>query len=112
MKRTSNTSLLYFIWGNIAKPLYYGKTIVHEVDTKNPIDLRIGDQGERFFDALHVLPEYIFISVPLFFKQFFLLHGINATIMSQDFVPSCTMHIDGFITHTFKYCLLAAYHSK
>ena len=66
IKKVFHISLLYFIWGNMAKPLYHGKTIVHEVDTKNPIDLHIGDQGGRIFDALHVLPEYIFISVPLF----------------------------------------------
>jgi predicted transposase/invertase (TIGR01784 family) len=66
IKKVFHISLLYFAWGNMTKPLYHGKTIIREIDTKNPIDLHIADQGGRIYDASHIFPEYILISVPLF----------------------------------------------
>jgi len=48
------------------KPLYHGRTIIHKIETKNPIDLHLIDLGGKIYDASHILPEYFFISVPLF----------------------------------------------
>ena len=48
------------------KPIYHGKTIVHEVDTKHPVDVRIANEGLVIFNTPNVFPEYFFISVPMF----------------------------------------------
>ena len=48
------------------KPIYHGKTIIHEVDTSNPVDVRIANQGLVMFDTPNIFPEYFFISVPMF----------------------------------------------
>ena len=48
------------------KPIYHGKTIVHEVDTKHPVDVSIANEGLVIFNTPNVFPEYFFISVPMF----------------------------------------------
>jgi predicted transposase YdaD len=48
------------------RPIYHGKTIIHEVDTAHPVDVRIANQGLVMFDSPNVFPEYFFISVPMF----------------------------------------------
>ena len=48
------------------KPIYHGKTIIHEVDTKHPVDVRIANEGLVIFNTPNVFPEYFFISVPMF----------------------------------------------
>lgn len=59
-------SLLYFpIGGNGA--IYHGKTIIHEIETNEKLSVHIKNQetGE-VFDATNILPEYFYISIPLF----------------------------------------------
>jgi predicted transposase YdaD len=48
------------------KPIYHGKTIIHEVDTKHPVDVSIANEGLVIFNTPNVFPEYFFISVPMF----------------------------------------------
>ena len=48
------------------KPIYHGKTIVHEVDTKHPVDVSIANEGLVIFNTPNIFPEYFFISVPMF----------------------------------------------
>jgi predicted transposase/invertase (TIGR01784 family) len=58
-------SLLYFPIGNGA--IYHGKTIIHEIETKTKLSVHIKNQETKEeFDATDILPEYFYISVPLF----------------------------------------------
>ena len=66
IKKVFHISLLYFVPKEMQKPIYHGKTIVHEVDNHKPLDLRIANEGMVIFDSPNVFPEYFFISVPLF----------------------------------------------
>jgi len=66
IKKIFHISLLYFSTKEMLKPIYHGKTIVHEVDTKHPIDVRIANEGLVIFNTPNVFPEYFFISVPMF----------------------------------------------
>ena len=58
-------SLLYFPVGNGA--IHYGKTIIQEIETKERLEVHIKNQmtGE-VFNAIDILPEYFYISIPLF----------------------------------------------
>ena len=60
-------SLLYFPIGNSNGAIYHGKTIIHEIETNEKLSVHIKNQetGE-VFDATDILPEYFYISVPLF----------------------------------------------
>ena len=60
-------SLLYFPIGTGSGAIYHGKTIIHEIETKERLSVHIKNQqtGE-IFDATDILPEYFYISVPLF----------------------------------------------
>jgi len=60
-------SLLYFPIGNGNGAIYHGKTIIHEIETNEKLSVHIKNQetGE-VFDATDILPEYFYISVPLF----------------------------------------------
>lgn len=66
IKKIFHISLLYFSTKEMLKPIYHGKTIVHEVDTKHPVDVRIANEGLVIFNTPNVFPEYFFISVPMF----------------------------------------------
>jgi len=66
IKKVFHISLLYFTTKQMQKPIYHGKTIIHEVDTSHPVDVRIANQGLVMFDSPNVFPEYFFISVPMF----------------------------------------------
>lgn len=66
IKKVFHISLLYFTTKQMQKPIYHGKTIIHEVDTSHPVDVRIANQGLVIFDTANVFPEYFFISVPMF----------------------------------------------
>jgi len=59
-------SLLYFpIGGNGA--IYHGKTIIHEIETNEKLSVHIKNQETvEVFDATNILPEYFYISIPLF----------------------------------------------
>jgi len=58
-------SLLYFPIGN--GPIYHGKTIIHEIESKEKLTVHIKNQETgKLFDATDILPEYFYISVPLF----------------------------------------------
>ena len=58
-------SLLYFPIGNGA--IYHGKTIIHEIETNEKLSVHIKNQEtEEIFDATDILPEYFYISIPLF----------------------------------------------
>lgn len=66
IKKVFHISLLYFTIKQMLKPIYHGKTIIHEVDTAHPVDVRIANQGLVMFDSPNIFPEYFFISVPMF----------------------------------------------
>ena len=66
IKKVFHISLLYFNIQNMKKPIYHGKTIIHEIDTSHPISVRIANQGLVTFNIPNVFPEYYFISVPNF----------------------------------------------
>ena len=66
IKKVFHISLLYFSTKEMQKPIYHGKTIVHEVDTKHPVNVRIANEGLVIFNTPNVFPEYFFISVPMF----------------------------------------------
>lgn len=66
IKKIFHISLLYFSTKEMQKPVYHGKTIVHEVDTKHPVDISIANEGLVIFNTPNVFPEYFFISVPMF----------------------------------------------
>ena len=66
IKKIFHISLLYFSTKGMEKPIYHGKTIIHEVDTKHPVDVSIANEGLVIFNTPNVFPEYFFISVPMF----------------------------------------------
>jgi len=66
IKKIFHISLLYFSTKEMQKPVYHGKTIVHEVDTKHPVNVSIANEGLVIFNTPNVFPEYFFISVPMF----------------------------------------------
>lgn len=66
IKKVFHISLLYFTSQQMQKPIYHGKTIIHEVDSKHPVAVRIANQGLVMFENHNVFPEYFFISVPMF----------------------------------------------
>lgn len=60
-------SLLYFPIGGGSGAIYHGKTIIHEIDTNEKLSVHIQNrETAEFFDAVDILPEYFYISVPLF----------------------------------------------
>ena len=60
-------SLLYFPIGNGNGAIYHGKTIIHEIETNDKLAVHIKNQEtSEEFDATDILPEYFYISVPLF----------------------------------------------
>jgi predicted transposase/invertase (TIGR01784 family) len=60
-------SLLYFPIGNGNGAIYHGKTIIHEIESNEKLSVHIKNQetGEAF-EATDILPEYFYISIPLF----------------------------------------------
>lgn len=64
-------SLLYFPIGNGNGVIYHGKTIIHEVETNERLNVHIKNM-ETFevFDATNILPEYFYNLVPLFNDRF------------------------------------------
>lgn len=66
IKKVFHISLLYFTTQEMKKPIYHGKTIIHEIDTASPVNVRIANQGLVMFEHKSVFPEYFFISIPLF----------------------------------------------
>jgi predicted transposase YdaD len=66
IKKIFHISLLYFSTKGMEKPIYHGKTIVHAVDTKHPVDIKIANEGLVIFNTPNIFPEYFFISVPMF----------------------------------------------
>ena len=60
-------SLLYFPIGNGSGAIYHGQTIIHEIESKEKLTVRIKNQETgNIFDATDILPEYFYISIPLF----------------------------------------------
>ncbi len=58
-------SLLYFPVGNGA--IHHGQTIIREIETKERLTVHIKNpKTKEIIDATNILPEYFFISVPLF----------------------------------------------
>ena len=66
IKKIFHIILLYFSTKGMQKPIYHGKTIIHEVDTKHPVYVSIANEGLVIFNTPNVFPEYFFISVPMF----------------------------------------------
>lgn len=60
-------SLLYFPIGSGNGSIYHGKTIIHEIETNDRLTVHIKNQETKEeYDATNILPEYFYISVPLF----------------------------------------------
>ena len=60
-------SLLYFPIGSGSGSIYHGKTIIHEIESNERLSVRIKNRNTKeVFDATDILPEYFYISVPLF----------------------------------------------
>jgi len=60
-------SLLYFPIGKGTGSIFHGKTIIHEVETGERLNVHLKNQEtNEVFDATDILPEYFFISVPGF----------------------------------------------
>ena len=60
-------SLLYFPIGSGSGAIYHGKTIIHEIETNEKLSVHIkNNETGAIFDATDILPEYFYISVPLF----------------------------------------------
>ena len=60
-------SLLYFPVGSGNGAIYHGKTIIHEVETNERLTVHIKNRETgKEFDVCNILPEYFYISVPLF----------------------------------------------
>ncbi len=60
-------SLLYFPIGDGVGSVYHGKTIIHEIESNERLQVHITDpKTHEEFDATDILPEYFFISVPQF----------------------------------------------
>ncbi len=65
IKKVFHISLLYFRLGN--GTIYHGKTIFHETESKEKLNFHIEDKERQvIYDAIDILPEYIFISIPQF----------------------------------------------
>lgn len=65
VKKVFHITLLYFDLGEGS--LYHGKTIVKDVDTGQRLSFYIRDrENNREYEALNILPEYFFISIPNF----------------------------------------------
>ena len=65
IKKVFHISLLYFPLGN--GTVYHGKTIFRETETDEKLSFHIEDKEHHIaYDAIDILPEYIFISVPQF----------------------------------------------
>ena len=46
--------------------IYHGKTIIHEIENNDRLAVHIKNQQGEVVDATDILPEYFYISVPLF----------------------------------------------
>ena len=58
-------SLLYFPVGNGA--VHHGKTVITDIETHEPLSFHLENKATgQIYDAVDVMPEYFFISVPLF----------------------------------------------
>ena len=66
IQKVFHISLLYFSTKEMQKPIYHGKTIIHEIDTQHPLDVKIANEGMVIFNTPNIFPEYFFISVPMF----------------------------------------------
>jgi predicted transposase/invertase (TIGR01784 family) len=66
IKKVFHISILYFTTQGMSKPICHGQTIVHEIDTEHPKDVRVANQGLVIFESKNIFPEYFFISVPRF----------------------------------------------
>jgi len=69
IQKIFHISLLYFETAGMEKPIYHGKTIIHEVDTEHPINIDIMNKGIATFENKNIFPEYFFISIPRFNDQ-------------------------------------------
>ena len=59
--------MLYFPIGKGAGAIYHGKTIIHEIETGERLNVHLKNQEtNEVFDATDILPEYFFISIPGF----------------------------------------------
>jgi predicted transposase/invertase (TIGR01784 family) len=60
-------TLLYFPIGTQKGVIYHGKTIIHEVESKEKLSVHIKNPSTKeVYDASEILPEYFYISVPTF----------------------------------------------
>lgn len=84
-------SLLYFPIGNGI--IYHGKTIVNEVETKEPLSLQLKNPttGESF-NTVDILPEYFFISIPQFNDRLEKEIDDWLYVMKHDNVPPTAFH--------------------
>lgn len=82
-------SLLYFPIGNGNGAIYHGKTIIHEIESNETLSVHLKNQetGE-LFEATDILPEYFYISIPLFNDRLEKEIDDWLHVMKYDEVPS------------------------
>ncbi|MBH1988480.1 MAG: Rpn family recombination-promoting nuclease/putative transposase [Myxococcaceae bacterium] len=66
IKKVFHISLLYFEVPQMNHALAFGKTIIHERDTQNPVSLHLSANGSKDLDIYNVFPEYFFVCIPKF----------------------------------------------
>lgn len=82
-------SLLYFPIGNNKGAIYHGKTIIHEIDNDEKLSVHIKNaKTGQTFDATNIMPEYFFISIPLFNDKLEREIDDWLHVMKYDEVPS------------------------
>ena len=80
---------LPFPIGNGNGAIYHGKTIIHEIETNERLSVHLKNQEtNEVFDATDILPEYFFISVPLFNDRLEKEIDDWLHVMKYDEVPS------------------------
>lgn len=99
-------SLLYFPIGNNKGAIYHGKTIIHEIDSHEKLAVHITNpETGRTFDATDIMPEYFFISIPLFDDQLEREIDDWLHVMKYDAVPK-TFHSPSMIQVAEKLSIL------
>ncbi|MBH1988895.1 MAG: Rpn family recombination-promoting nuclease/putative transposase [Myxococcaceae bacterium] len=66
IKKVFHISLLYFEVPQMNHALAFGQTIIHEIDTQNPVSLHLSTRASKNLDIYNVFPEYFFICIPKF----------------------------------------------
>ena len=59
-------TLIYDILNDLEGSLYHGKTIFHNIDKDQPIDITLSETSLKSYKVLNIFPEYFIICIPNF----------------------------------------------